>query len=829
MSPPTSPPDVSISEEEEGLFARDVDGHLIRTDKVTADDLDKEITLTIDGQPVTVRKAVPATDADGNILLDERGRAVPRATTIYDAASGLYQDDPSKNPIPVLCHRDHLNPVGVCRVCVVEISKVKGAARRTERKLLPACQHRVEETMEIQTAASPNNPTSGERVRSAVKVLTELLTADHPSPCAKQKVSGDCELEALARRFEVGAPRFPARPEPRPLDESSLVIAVDHGACILCDRCVRACNDVRDNQVIGRMSKGYDARIAFDLDEPMGGSSCVACGECMASCPTGALTHRSVVEADPWKGVVPVPTVVAAKELSGHPLAQVRLAFSGVSPAFLRWNANAVVRRHFKKGEVICREGTFGATAFLIESGSVEVSLLTPQKHLADKARRGLLGRFKSVLLSRKDGRRDGETSGRAIPVDAPVSLTTGRPYATMSEGDLFGEMTCMSFYPRSATVRAAEDCTVLEMLRNVLYIMQRSPSFRASLGRNYRDRAVKNHLRGVPLFAPLREDEAGFEALMAELCEKAQLRRCEPGEVVFRQGAAATDGFYIVRTGFVKVSQSNPGGESVLNYVGPGGHFGEIGVLSEIPEIAALAEPGVRTATCTALDHVELVRISAGDFRDLLGRFPDRVRRALIDGALTSLGRSRDAVKRARTDSLDDFLGQGLMNAQALLVLDLEKCTRCDECTKACADTHEGVTRLIREGLRYDNFLVASSCRSCLDPYCMVGCPVGSIRRRDTREIIIEDWCIGCGKCAENSPYGNINMHPFETGETAPDPDNPLRVLPVVKSKATTCDLCHDLGPNAEPSCVYACPHDAAHRVSGAELLNLVVRPPGA
>ena len=158
-------------------------------------------------------------------------------------------------------------------------------------------------------------------------------------------------------------------------------------------------------------------------------------------------------------------------------------------------------------------------------------------------------------------------------------------------------------------------------------------------------------------------------------------------------------------------------------------------------------------------------------------------------------------------------------MNAQSLLVLDLEKCTRCDECTKACADTHDGVTRLIREGLRFDKFLVASSCRSCLDPYCMVGCPVGAIRRRETREIIIEDWCIGCGKCAENCPYGNINMHPFATGEKAPDPENPSRMLAVVRQKATTCDLCHDLGPNAEPSCVYACPHDAAHRMSGAAL----------
>jgi Fe-S-cluster-containing hydrogenase component 2 len=164
------------------------------------------------------------------------------------------------------------------------------------------------------------------------------------------------------------------------------------------------------------------------------------------------------------------------------------------------------------------------------------------------------------------------------------------------------------------------------------------------------------------------------------------------------------------------------------------------------------------------------------------------------------------------RTTSLGDFLDQGLMNAQSLLVLDLEKCTRCDECTKACADTHQGVTRLIREGLRYDKFLVASSCRSCLDPYCMVGCPVGSIRRRSSREIIIEDWCIGCGLCAENCPYGNINM--VEQHDKAKKAD---------VRKATTCDLCTSLGPNHEPSCVYACPHDAAHRLKGSELLELV------
>ena len=74
-----------------------------------------------------------------------------------------------------------------------------------------------------------------------------------------------------------------------------------------------------------------------------------------------------------------------------------------------------------------------------------------------------------------------------------------------------------------------------------------------------------------------------------------------------------------------------------------------------------------------------------------------------------------------------------------------------------ACADAHDGVTRLIREGLRFDKYLVATSCRQCRDPLCMVGCPVGSIRRRNSLEVIIEDWCIGCGLCAKNCPYGNI------------------------------------------------------------------------
>ena len=161
--------------------------------------------------------------------------------------------------------------------------------------------------------------------------------------------------------------------------------------------------------------------------------------------------------------------------------------------------------------------------------------------------------------------------------------------------------------------------------------------------------------------------------------------------------------------------------------------------------------------------------------------------------------------LNRVQTVSLNDFLKQELMQGQNLLLIDLTKCTRCDECVKACVSTHtDGVTRLIRDGLRFDKYLAPTSCRACMDPLCMTRCPVGSIRRKESLDIVIEDWCIGCGNCAIDCPYGNINVVELmingEKGQQA-EP----------KPKAVVCDLCAEYD---EPNCVRACPHDAALRV---------------
>jgi formate dehydrogenase major subunit len=205
------------------------------------------------------------------LTIDGQAVSVPAGTTIWEAARQLGID------IPVLCHTPRLRPVGVCRLCVVDI----GA-----RTLAASCVRLCEEGLQVRT--------QGPHLEAQRRLLVSLLLADHPTPCARQQTTGDCQLEALARRWGLlEQPRPGLRPGPvRPKDLSSPVIAVDHQACILCDRCLRACNEVQCNDVLCRSGKGYGTHIAFDLDQPMGASSCVSCGECAAVCPTGALVNK---------------------------------------------------------------------------------------------------------------------------------------------------------------------------------------------------------------------------------------------------------------------------------------------------------------------------------------------------------------------------------------------------------------------------------------------------------------------------------------------------------------------------------------------------------
>ena len=170
--------------------------------------------------------------------------------------------------IPHLCYKEGMRPDGNCRACMVE---VKG-----ERVLAASCCRKPAPGMEVTT--------DNARALHSQKMVLELLLSDMP----EERHTLDSELDQWVAALKVGKPRFAPRHNPAP-DLSHYAIAVKLDSCIQCTRCVRACREEQVNDVIGYAYRGEHSKIVFDLDDPMGGSTCVACGECVQACPTGAL------------------------------------------------------------------------------------------------------------------------------------------------------------------------------------------------------------------------------------------------------------------------------------------------------------------------------------------------------------------------------------------------------------------------------------------------------------------------------------------------------------------------------------------------------------
>ena len=181
--------------------------------------------------------------------------------------------------VPHLCHKEGLRPDGNCRACVVEIED--------ELVLAPSCCRAPTAGMQVRT--------DSERARHAQKMVLELLQSD---VVEGHTYSLHSELDQWSGKLELGKPRFPGRSQPAP-DLSHPAISVNLDACIQCTRCLRACREEQGNDVIGYAGRGGHARIVFDLEDTMGESSCVACGECVQVCPTGALMPANGVGMRP--------------------------------------------------------------------------------------------------------------------------------------------------------------------------------------------------------------------------------------------------------------------------------------------------------------------------------------------------------------------------------------------------------------------------------------------------------------------------------------------------------------------------------------------------
>jgi len=515
---------------------------------------------------------------------------------------------------------------------------------------------------------------------------------------------------------------------------------------------------------------------------------------------------------------MPIATFSEGRVMSNEEIRAVDI-FADVDERTLEKFPGTVRRRRFKAGDVICREGEGGTTAFYIIDGVVEV-FIGRRVGAAASRPTGLLARIGAALGQRRIGKPT-HPPDRLIPIDAgSADLRYGELATRLNAGEVFGEMSCLNLAPRSATVVAETDCEMIEILRNMYEALQRSKTFKERTDAKYRERALDNHLRNVPIFSSLPDNA------IEELRDCAELVAFEAGTTIFNEGEEA-DAMYIVRLGQVRVGKAFPGGVRYLAYLTRGDFFGETGLLRNAP----------RNATCSAVDHpviesgrkrraarVELVRIGKEHFERVIRRFPDLVDRLERVAAQRVREQQRAALTILPTVQPREVEDLGLLQGQNLMLIDLEKCTRCDQCAQACASAHEdNISRIVREGPRYEKYLVPASCRMCMDPVCMIGCPVGSIRRTEDLNIFIEDWCVGCGVCAKQCPYSSIQLHPLEAlgeeeSERAKRYAETGEVVNVTE-RAIVCDQCTSLPTG--PACVYACPHDAAVRVNARDFLE--------
>ncbi len=201
---------------------------------------------------------------DGKEIVAESGQ------TILQAAEAAGID------IPTLCNHPALEPVGACRMCLVEIEK--------QRALQPACTFQVTDGMAVHTESA--------KVVETRKFLLELLFSERNHYCMYCQMSGDCELQSLAYRYGLDAWLYPRPYTPLPVDATREHFVMDHNRCILCRRCVRACQEVVGNYTLGIGGRGADSMIVADMNVPFGESSCISCGTCLQVCPTGALMDR---------------------------------------------------------------------------------------------------------------------------------------------------------------------------------------------------------------------------------------------------------------------------------------------------------------------------------------------------------------------------------------------------------------------------------------------------------------------------------------------------------------------------------------------------------
>ncbi|MEZ5940193.1 MAG: cyclic nucleotide-binding domain-containing protein [Planctomycetaceae bacterium] len=502
----------------------------------------------------------------------------------------------------------------------------------------------------------------------------------------------------------------------------------------------------------------------------------------------------------------------------------------------------------YQSGDIIVRRGDWGNSAFFILNGSVRAEVESADSSIPPS----MLGRqptrkrtlFESIAQLWKTASAP-ESRSRFTPNDSRIgsrgqggqtrvflqdlpAVLRGYRTETIPPGQWFGELSALGRTPRTATVFAEGPAQLLELrwqgLRDLMRF-DRNNAIRTDVETSFREHALEEFLRNHPVFQGLSDeklkvlmDHAEFRTFgeydspkpFKELAKQGFEDNFESEALILEEGHYPNDVFF-VRSGLARLTVKHHHGHRTVGYLTPGHAYGfhEVAASSageSVPYQCSVRAISFLSGLLIPTPVVESVLLETDENRQSTSVLP-------IVPVPTIKG---DAVPEPL---LEFLVEERFVQATAAMVIDLDRCVRCDDCVRACATAHDGNPRFVRHGPIHGHHMLANACLHCVDPVCMVECPTGAIHREfaSGNVVISESSCIGCAQCANNCPYDAIRMVQItdQNGQLIVDDRNgrPL-------TQATKCDLCLDqLGG---PACQNACAHDALRRVDLSDVQQL-------